>query len=358
MIFGLIAVLILTLVLPFVIKKIEHNLEFFLFVMGMAAVIISGVLSKELVKEIVNNKFLYMITTAVLLAGIIFKFLKNKIRKMVRIILKRISLKLFVFLLIVVLGLMSSIITAIIASLILVEIVHVLPVNRTKKIEIAITACFSIGLGAALTPIGEPISTIVVSKLNVDFWYILKVTGAYIIPGIFILGFLTVWFVNEKSLKNIFYISKENIVEKELDEFFGAENFQIDEDNMQGIIYRTFKIFIFVIALELLGSGFKPLVDTYVVKLDSSILYWGNMISAVLDNATLAAAEISPRMSPVQIKAILMGLLISGGMLIPGNIPNIISAGKLKIKSSEWVRLGVPIGLVMLVFYYVILFLI
>ncbi len=29
-------------------------------------------------------------------------------------------------------------------------------------------------------------------------------------------------------------------------------------------------------------------------------------------------------------------------MLIPGNIPNIISAGKLGITSKEWARLGVP----------------
>ena len=33
------------------------------------------------------------------------------------------------------------------------------------------------------------------------------------------------------------------------------------------------------------------------------------------------------------IKAILLGLLVSGGMLIPGNIPNIIAAGKLNITS-------------------------
>jgi predicted cation transporter len=52
----------------------------------------------------------------------------------------------------------------------------------------------------------------------------------------------------------------------------------------------------------------------------------------------------------------LMGLLISGGMLIPGNIPNIISAGKLKIGSGAWARIGVPFGLSLLIVYYVILF--
>jgi predicted cation transporter len=80
------------------------------------------------------------------------------------------------------------------------------------------------------------------------------------------------------------------------------------------------------------------------------------MVSAVLDNATLTAAEISNQMSVIQIKAILMGLLISGGMLIPGNIPNIISASKLQITSKEWAKIGVPIGLAVMIIFYLILF--
>jgi predicted cation transporter len=41
--------------------------------------------------------------------------------------------------------------------------------------------------------------------------------------------------------------------------------------------------------------------------------------------------------------------LISGGMLIPGNIPNIIAAHALQIKSTEWAKLGVPLGLVIMI---------
>ena len=94
-------------------------------------------------------------------------------------------------------------------------------------------------------------------------------------------------------------------------------------------------------ALEMIGSGFKPIVDNYILNLGGPFLYWINMSSAVLDNATLAAAEISSKMSQQKINAVLIGLLVSGGMMIPGNIPNIISAGKLKIKSKEWIKLGV-----------------
>ena len=57
----------------------------------------------------------------------------------------------------------------------------------------------------------------------------------------------------------------------------------------------------------------------------------------------------------LQIKSALMGLLLAGGMLIPGNIPNIISAGKLKIKSSEWARFGVPLGLLVMTGYFFLL---
>ena len=61
-------------------------------------------------------------------------------------------------------------------------------------------------------------------------------------------------------------------------------------------------------------------------------------------------------MSQIQINAVLMGLLIAGGMLIPGNIPNIISAGKLGITSKEWAKLGVPLGLITMAIYFVWIF--
>lgn len=64
------------------------------------------------------------------------------------------------------------------------------------------------------------------------------------------------------------------------------------------------------------GSGFKPIILEYIAKMSSEALFWVNMVSATLDNATLAAAEIGPTFTALQIKAALMGLLIAGGMLI------------------------------------------
>ncbi len=349
---GLIIVLALIFILPFAFRPIEHNLEYFLLVMGMAAVIISGTLSFDLILHIFQNYLLYFITVAVLVAGLIFRISIEKIKTFVNYATTKMPITLFTFLLIVVLGLVSSLITAIIAALVLVEIVHALPLNRRQKVMINVISCFSIGLGAALTPIGEPLSTIVVSALNVDFLYLLRSIGIYVIPCIIALGLLGALYIvrstkADKANAELDGESKAVVQSEEI----------IERESLKAVFIRAFKIFLFIIALELLGSGFKPLINTYIIHLDSRLLYWINMSSAVLDNATIAAAEISPIMSLKQIQAILMGLLISGGMLIPGNIPNIISAGKLNIKSREWAKIGLPLGLILLAIYFVVLFL-
>ncbi len=50
-------------------------------------------------------------------------------------------------------------------------------------------------------------------------------------------------------------------------------------------------------ALVFLGEGFKPLILEYIIQIPSEGLFWVNIVSAVLDNATLAAAEIGPQLS-------------------------------------------------------------
>ena len=50
-----------------------------------------------------------------------------------------------------------------------------------------------------------------------------------------------------------------------------------------------------------------------------------------------------------------MGLLISGGMLIPGNIPNIVAAQRLGISSREWARVGVITGLPLMALCFAVL---
>jgi predicted cation transporter len=338
----LVIILALTAVLPLFVKKVENNLEIFLFIMGLAATITSCALNLTNITEIFENKLLYIITIAVLIVSFIFRLIEKQVNFFFDFLLEHMPLKLVVFILIVGLGVLSSLITAIVASLLLCELVKILPLDRKSTVKISITACFSIGLGAVLTPIGEPLSTIVVSKLHENFTYMIDLLGIYIIVGIVLLGVLGTFCV-DNNWREKFKLNDEL-------------NFTLEKETNKTIIIRAVKIFVFVIGLELLGFGFKPVIDTYVIHWNDTLLYFANMVSAILDNATLAAAEISPAMVALQIKAILMGLLISGGMLVTGNIPNIVTAGKLKISMREWAKYGLPIGLVLMAICYVVLF--
>jgi predicted cation transporter len=64
---------------------------------------------------------------------------------------------------------------------------------------------------------------------------------------------------------------------------------------------------------------------------------------------------MGPKLSLAQQRAVLMGLLISGGMLIPGNIPNIVAAGRLGIGSREWARVGLLVGLPLMAICFFVL---
>ena len=357
---GLLVIFALVLILPFRVKCIEQNLEIFLFVCGVAALSLAGLIvipgeqtgwSVAIVQEALLSPIHVTslfgipigIVQIVLVFGFVIYFFYHRLQEAIVGLVDRLSLKWIVFLLIVVLGLVSSIISAILAAIILVEIVNALPVVKKAKVEITVVSCFSIGLGAGLTPLGEPLSTIVISKLsgapyNAGFMYLFDKLGWYIIPTIIVLGFV-----------GVFLFSRSHTGDEHLECI-------VERERVAEILIRTGKVYLFIMALVFLGEGFKPLILEYVIMIPSAGLYWINIVSAVLDNATLAAAEISPALSSQQITSALMGLLIAGGMLIPGNIPNIIAACKLGISSSEWARVGIPLGMALMCVFFGILF--
>jgi predicted cation transporter len=97
--------------------------------------------------------------------------------------------------------------SAILAAIILVEMVNALPISRKSRIDLTVIACFSIGLGAALTPLGEPLSTIAISKLsgepyNADFYFLFNMLGKYIFPGILAYGLIGMFFLGKVDLKD------------------------------------------------------------------------------------------------------------------------------------------------------------
>jgi predicted cation transporter len=344
----LVVIFFIILLVPMLAKRVEHNLELFLLLMGTLTVSLSHLLGPEplISFHLIESAFTepVKLTVATLLFGLVFRAIRDPLKR--KIVDAEILLgpRRFAFMLILVLGLLSSVITAIIAALILCEVVSAINLDKKYETHLVIFACFSIGMGAALTPIGEPLSTIAVAKLrggalDDDFFMLLRVFGVYIVPGLLFVSIVGGFFRGTEVSRS------ESLV----------EDFA---EPIKHIALRAFKVYIFVMALVLLGTGFKPLIDLYISKIPAVYLYWVNITSAILDNATLAAAELGPHMTLPQVKGIMMGIIVSGGMLIPGNIPNIIAANKLKIPSKAWALVGVPFGLLVMAVYFVILYLI
>ena len=356
----LVCIFIVVLVLPFKVKKVEENLEVFLFICGIAALSVSSFATLDgetfgwttaIVVEALTAPV--MITTVagipigivqiVLIVGLIIYFAHAQIQRVIQTLVNRVPIYFLVFCLICGLGLISSIISAILAAIILVEIVCALPLGKPEKIGVTVISCFSIGLGAVLTPLGEPLSTIAISKLSGDpyyagFWFLFELLGIYVIPGVIAMGIL-----------GVVFLKRQGIPTEKLE-------CKLVRESIRDVFIRAGKVYLFIMALVFLGAGFIPLILEYVIQIPAEGLFWVNIVSAILDNATLTAAEIGPQLSMIQIKSALMGLLIAGGMLIPGNIPNIVAAGKMGITSKEWARYGVPLGLALMFIYFLILF--
>lgn len=336
----------LTLILPFAIKIINDQLELFFLIMGVAAVTISGVWSWTLVIDAIKAPLTVGgtpvgIFQVVLVFGLLIHYFNRKIYPPITQLFEKLSPRLFYFLLVLLLGLFSSVLSVIVTAVILSEILLVLPVRREDKVKIAVFSCFSVGLGAGLTPIGEPLSTIMVHKLsgppyNADFLFPLQHFGIYIIPGIIIIALAASIILGRRAPRH-------------------QDESEVYAESVRGIVTRALKVYIFISALILLGDGIKPLFELFLNVVPPMAIYWINIVSAFLDNATLTAIEINPNLAISQIVSAIIALLISGGILIPGNIPNIVSAARLRISMKEWALIGVPLGLSLLVLYFIAL---
>jgi predicted cation transporter len=344
---GLVAVALLVLVLPFRVKRIEENLEAFFLVMGIIAVSISGLWGWELVKDALKSPVMIGslpigIFQVVLIFGLLIYYFNKPFANSIISLAGKLGPQIFIFLFIALLGLFSSIVSVIVTACILAEVIAALPFSKSDKVKMTVVTCFAVGLGAGLTPLGEPLSTILVNKLagppyDAGFLFPLQKFGVYIIPGVIAIAIFGAMYIGRKvSLKS----------EAAVPEY---------SETLRGSVMRAVRVYIFIAALILLGEGMKPLMIWYLDKISPWGLYWINTLSAVLDNATLTAVEIGPTMALSQIISATMALLIAGGMLIPGNIPNIVAAGRLKINMKEWARIGVPMGVVIMVIYFIAL---
>ena len=144
----LFAILALVLILPFRVKKIEENLEPFFLVMGITAVLATNTLAPILTPKLVIHALespigivkigeipVLGIFQVVLIVGLIIHFYNRQIYSALVSMMKKMGLKAFAFIFVILFGLISSIISVIVCSVILAEIALAMPLDRRKKIE-------------------------------------------------------------------------------------------------------------------------------------------------------------------------------------------------------------------------------
>jgi len=325
-------ILLLLLFGPLAITSIEHNIELYCLGLGILATYLGTGFSQELVAEAMHEPV--AISIAVVVAAILFGWSESWLERIFGRLRGRVSRPLLSASAVLVIAAISSIITAIVAALVLVQVIAMLHFEREKSVRVTIAGCFAIGMGAALTPLGEPLSTLAARALNLGFFGLFTLLAPWVIPGV----------VASSIVAGVF-------ARGEYDDSYAVA--QVHQSYAE-ILAQAGKVFAFIAGLVLISDAYTPIANEYVAKMSNDLLFWANTVSAALDNATLVALEVHKMTLPRAREAIL-ALLISGGMLIPGNIPNIVSAGALKIGSAQWAKVGVPMGLILLGIYFAVI---
>lgn len=332
---GLVALNLL--IWPLKSRWVESHLELFLLGVGAIAVTISGSWSKGVITETlsspVNVSFIVIVVSA------IFNNYSRYIFRILFAFFKKLEPRYSFALLTLFLGATSSLFSVTVAALILAEVLKVVNLERSASVKIAVFSCYAIALGAVLTPLAEPMGLVINKALagpphNADFFFLLRHFFWWVMPAIAVLAVAAGY-----AARNAGTTVRMQIQE--------------DKETYATILLRTLHIYMFVAALTLISTGLRPLAQSTITRLDGKILFLANSVSVIIDNATLAAIEIVPTISANDLIYMVIGLAAFGSMLVQGNLPNIVAAEKLGIKSREWAAIAVPTGLALMSGYFV-----
>ena len=327
------------LVWPLASRWVESHLEIFLLMVGAAAVTISGGWSVDFIYETLQ----YPVNVAfiVLVVSVIFNNYSRYIFRVLFAFFRKLEPQYSFALLVFLLGITSSLVSVTVAALVLAEVLKVVNLERLSTVRITVFACYAIGLGAVLTPLAEPLGLIINNALTgaphfADFFFLMRHFFVWIAPAILLLSAAAGYSARHAGTTMQMHIRE-------------------DKETYGSMLRRTWHIYMFVAALNLISAGLRPLAQSTITHLGGKILFLANAVSVIIDNATLAAIEIVPTISMNDLIYMVIGLAAFGSMLVQGNLPNIVAAEKLGIKSREWASVAVPTGLVLMGAYFIIL---
>ena len=336
-ILGIIAINLL--VWPFRSRWVESHLELFLLGVGAAAVTVSGGWNVDFLYRTLKDPV--VVAFVVLVVSVIFNNYSRYIFRVLFMFFKRLDPRYSFALLVLVLGMTSSVISVTVSALVLAEVLKVVNLEHRTAVCITVFACYAIGLGAVLTPMVEPMGLVIYHVLNgspyhADFFFLLRHFFGWIFPGVLVLAAAAGYSARHAGAGLQMFIRE-------------------DKETYSSVLHRTGRIYIFVAALQLISTGLRPLAQSTLPYLNGKVLFFANSVSVIIDNATLAAIEIFPTISSHDLTYMVLGLVAFGSMLVQGNLPNIVAAEKLGIKSREWASVAIPTGLMLIIGYFVAL---
>jgi len=330
-----VAILVIVVVLlgPVFVGAIERNVEIFFLVVGVLTACVLGRFDTALVFAALSEPLSF--TLAVLIFGAAFRLLRDYLDRLLREAISLLEPRILCFWLAIVLGFLAAFITPVVSALVFVEAISLLRFDRGIEIAATVFACFAIGLGAGLTPLGMPGIAVVLRSIHADFWYLTRLLGPFVAVGV-ILAAIPILFLPFEAGEPLYAIRAK--------------------DSWRTVLLiRPGRVYVFIAGLVALSDGLRPVVNAYIRRAPEELLFWINTLSAVVNNSTLAVVEISPSLSVNQQRAAFLGLLISGGALVSGNIPNIVAASRLRITNREWARIGLGTGMLLLILCFAVL---
>lgn len=333
-----VALICLLLAAPIASHLVERNIEFFFLAVGIAAMTLAGAWKWSALLDAVEEPL--WITLAVMAAGVLFDQMRGSMDRGLARLRRRVARPMLCAAAVFLIAMISSLITAIVAALVLVETVGLMRFEAGTRTRVTVSGCFAIGLGASLTPLGEPLSTLAANALELGFGGLFVLLGPYVLPGMLAcatMAGLFAWRDRGEGAAPPVVLAQAHV-----------------RESLVSALVQGLKVYVFVAALVLVSRAFTPLALQWVPRLSREALFWANTVSAVMDNATLVALEVHS-MDVVRAREAIIALLVAGGMLIPGNIPNIIAAGALRIRAGAWARLGLPMGIILLGIYFALL---
>ena len=286
------------LVWPLKSKWVENHLELFLLMVGAAAVTISGMWSKEFIYDALNSPV--NVAFIVLVVSIIFNYYSRYIFRVLFVLFRFFEPKYSFAILVFLLGITSSVFSVTVAALVLAEVLQVVNLEREQTVKVTVYACYAIGLGAVMLPLAEPLGLVIYKELaagphQADFFFVLKHFFWWIMPAISLMALAAGYTVRNANAQVELHIRE-------------------DKEDTRSMLRRTWHIYLFVAALTLISTGLRPFADATIARLSGKILFWANSVSVIIDNATLAAIEITPDVTIPNLMYMVIGLAAFGSM--------------------------------------------